>query len=150
MDKKTLKQQIIHDNAEIEKILSAKKAERKTEGFFTMMKLVVIFCLFNGVAWVWCSYILAFHDKITIAENLSKVALTEIIAVVFVYAVKSLIENLSKNNDWPDKKLNIGDSKSSFDSPSSSILNDDESDFVFDWSKYGDQCDENSDDGGKI
>ena len=52
MDKKTLKQQIIHDNAEIEKILSAKKAERKTEGFFTMMKLIVIFCLFNGVAWV--------------------------------------------------------------------------------------------------
>ena len=117
-----------------------------------MMKLIVIFCLFNGVAWVWCSYILAFQDKIAIAENLSKVALTEIIAVVFVYAAKALIENLSKNNDWPDKKLNIGDSKSSFDSPSSSssILNDDESDFVFDWSKYGDQCDENSNDGGKI
>lgn len=150
MDKKTLKQQIIHDNAEIEKILSAKKAKRKTEGFFTMMKLIVIFCLFNGVAWVWCSYILAFQDKIAIAENLSKVALTEIIAVVFVYAAKALIENLSKNNDWPDKKLNIGDSKLSFDSPSSSASDDDESDFVFDWSTYGDQSGENSDDGGKI
>ena len=150
MDKKTLKQQIIHDNAEIEKILSAKISERKTEGFFTMMKLIVIFCLFNGVAWVWCSYILAFQDKIAIAENLSKVALTEIIAVVFVYAAKALIENLSKNNDWPDKKLNIGDSKLSFDSPSSSASDDDESDFVFDWSTYGDQSGENSDDGGKI
>lgn len=115
-----------------------------------MMKLIVMFCLFNGVAWVWCSYILAFQDKVAIAEGLSKVALTEIIAVVFVYAVKSLIENLSKNNDWPDKKLNTSDSKFTFDLPSSSSSSaDEDSDFVFDWSNYGDQGD-NSDDGGKI
>ena len=34
---------------------------------------------------------------------LSQVALTEIIGVVLAYAIKSLVENLSKNNNWPDK-----------------------------------------------
>lgn len=67
------------------------------------MKWVVFLCLFNGFAWVWCSYILAFRDKYQIAESLSEVAITEIIGVVLVYAVKALIENLSKNNSWPDK-----------------------------------------------
>jgi hypothetical protein len=42
-------------------------------------------------------------DKYTIAEQLSQVAITEIIGVVLVYALKSLVENLSKNNQWPDK-----------------------------------------------
>ena len=34
---------------------------------------------------------------------MSQVALTEIIGVVLVYAIKSAVENLSKNNSWPDK-----------------------------------------------
>lgn len=67
------------------------------------MKKVVWACLINGILWVWASYILAALDKVQIAESLSQVALKEIIAVVFVYAVKSLFENLSKNNNWPDK-----------------------------------------------
>lgn len=69
----------------------------------TTMKIIVWFCLFNGIAWVWCSYILAWLGKEQIAESLSQVALTEIIAVVLVYAAKSVFENLSKNNSWPDK-----------------------------------------------
>ncbi len=64
----------------------------------TTMKLIVWVCLLNGIAWVWCSYILAALGKEQIAESLSQVALTEIIGVVFVYAVKSVFENLSKNN----------------------------------------------------
>lgn len=67
------------------------------------MKLIVLVCLANGIAWVWCSYILAWLGKEQIAESLSQVALTEIIGVVLVYAVKSVFENLSKNNSWPDK-----------------------------------------------
>ena len=47
-------------------------------------KKVVWFCLANGVAWVWCSYLLAYLGRADIAENLSKVALTEIVAVVDV------------------------------------------------------------------
>jgi hypothetical protein len=69
----------------------------------TTMKRVVWVCLFNGIAWVWCSYILAWFGRAEIAETLSQVALAEIIGVVLVYALKSGVENLSKNNNWPDK-----------------------------------------------
>lgn len=67
------------------------------------MKRVLWFCVLNGFAWVWCSYILAALDKPQIAEELSKVALVEIIVPVAVYAFKSVVENLSKNNRWPDR-----------------------------------------------
>ena len=67
------------------------------------MKRIVWACVANGFAWVWCSYILAALDKPQIAEELSKVALIEIVAPVAVYAGKSVLENLSKNNHWPDK-----------------------------------------------
>ena len=69
----------------------------------TTMKRVVWFCLGNGVAWVWCSYLLAYLGRSAIAESLSKVAITEIIGVVLCYALKSLFENISKNNTWPDR-----------------------------------------------
>lgn len=80
-----------------------KLERRKARKPFTTMKWIVLFSLLNGYAWVWCSYILAFMDKYTIAEQLSQVAITEIIGVVLVYALKSLVENLSKNNQWPDR-----------------------------------------------
>lgn len=67
------------------------------------MKAVVWFCLCNGCAWVWCSYLLAYLGRAEIAESLSQVALTEIVAVVLAYAIKSAVENLSKHNNWPDK-----------------------------------------------
>lgn len=67
------------------------------------MKRVIWVCLAMGFAWVWCSYILAYLDKPQIAETLSQVAVTEIIGVVLAYAIKSAVENLSKNNCWPDK-----------------------------------------------
>lgn len=67
------------------------------------MKRVLWVCVSNGFAWVWCSYILAALDKPQIAEELSKVALVEIIVPVAVYAFKSVVENLSKNNRWPDR-----------------------------------------------
>lgn len=66
-------------------------------------KRVIWACLLNGIAWVWCSYILAYMDKVQIAESLSQVAVTEIIGVVLAYCIKSAVENLSKNNRWPDK-----------------------------------------------
>lgn len=75
----------------------------KKEKKWTTMKVIVMVCLINGIAWVWCSYILAWLGKEQIAESLSQVALTEIIGVVLVYAAKSVFENLSKNNSWPDK-----------------------------------------------
>lgn len=74
------------------------------------MKRVVWACVVNGFAWVWCSYILAALDKPQIAEELSKVALAEIVAPVIVYALKSVVENLSKNNRWPDRGRGAKDS----------------------------------------
>ena len=78
---------------------SAGRKKRET------MKMVVWICLANGFAWVWCSYILAALDKMQIAESLSQVAVTEIIGVVLAYAIKSAVENLSKNNRWPDRPV---------------------------------------------
>lgn len=72
----------------------------------TTTKRIVWLCLGNGMLWVWCSYLLAWCGRDDIAENLSKAAVTEIIGVVLVYALKSLFENLSKNNAWPDKPKN--------------------------------------------
>lgn len=79
----------------------APKSEKKE---METTKKVIWVCLINGFAWVWCSYILAYLDKMQIAESLSQVAVTEIIGVVLAYCVKSAVENLSKNNHWPDKK----------------------------------------------
>lgn len=69
----------------------------------TTMKIIVWVCILNGLAWVWCSYILALLGREQIAEALSQVALKEIIGVVLIYGLKALFENLSKNNSWPDK-----------------------------------------------
>lgn len=79
------------------RVLRAKDKRMET------MKKVVWACLVNGFMWVWCSYILAYLDRPQIAESLSQVAVTEIIGVLLVYGLKSGIENLSKNNNWPDK-----------------------------------------------
>ena len=68
-----------------------KRLEKRT----TTTKLVVWFCLLNGVAWVWCSYLLAYLGRAEIAESLSKVALTEILATVLTYALKSLSDDTS-------------------------------------------------------
>ena len=86
-------------NRELRAIIKGEAEPVKPE----TMKRFVWACVINGFAWVWCSYILAALDKVQIAEELSKVALVEIIAPVAVYAGKSVLENLSKNNRWPDK-----------------------------------------------
>lgn len=75
--------------------------QEKPQG--TTTKRVIWLCLGNGISWVWCSYILAYLGRVEIAESLSKVAITEIIGVVLIYCLKSLFENISKNNEWPDK-----------------------------------------------
>lgn len=81
------------------------------------MKRFVWACVINGFAWVWCSYILAYLDKPQIAEELSKVALVEIIVPVAVYALKSVVENLSKNNRWPDKGNTLEDTQGDQEPP---------------------------------
>ena len=86
-------------NRELRAALTEGREPDRTE----TMKRVVWVCLAMGIAWVWCSYILAYLDHPQIAESLSQVAVTEIIGVVLAYAIKSSIENLSKHNRWPDR-----------------------------------------------
>lgn len=76
---------------------------RSKRGRTETMKAAVWLCLFNGCAWVWCSYLLAYLGREQIAEQLSGKAVTEIIAVILAYAIKSILENLSKHNNWPDR-----------------------------------------------
>lgn len=84
-------------------------------------KRIVWFCLLNGFLWVWCSYFLAYIGREQIAETLSTVAITEIIGVVLIYCLKSLFENLSKNNNWPDK--NSCSSDESYSETDESVIN---------------------------
>lgn len=95
----------LYEEPEVTEFFAEEPVEEpaKPKKRFETAKLIVWICLLNGFLWVWCSYILAWFGRVQIAENLSQVAVTEIIGVVLAYCVKSAIENLSKNNAWPDK-----------------------------------------------
>lgn len=67
-------------------------------------KLIVAWLLINATIWIYLSYVLAYLGKVEIAEALSRTVVVEVLGVMAVYAIKSLFENLSKNNLWPDKK----------------------------------------------
>ena len=66
--------------------------QQKRTSLKTTTKRALWFCLGNGVGWVWCSYILAYLGKESIAEKLSQTAVTEIVGVVALYCLKSLFE----------------------------------------------------------
>lgn len=89
--------------------MSKKKSKNPFSVFFNWLKKrtnterIVWACLAHGFLWVDCSYILAWFQREEIAQELSKVAITEIIGVVLIYAIKEGSANLSKNNNWPDK-----------------------------------------------
>ena len=63
----------------------------------TYTKRITTFIILNAVAWVWCSYILAWCGRYEIAQGLSQTALTAILGVVITNGVKSTTENVSKN-----------------------------------------------------
>ena len=66
-------------------------------------KRIVYLLMINSAIWVYLSYLLAFLGREQIAENLSEKIVIQIIGVTLIYCVKSLFENLSKHNSWPDK-----------------------------------------------
>lgn len=70
-------------------------------------KLIVAWLVLNGTIWIYLSYALAYLGRAEIAETLSKTIVVEILGVVLVYSLKALLENLSKNNAWPDKTENV-------------------------------------------
>lgn len=72
-----------------------RKVTRKRDKEYSKRMLTKI--IDNSLLMMWGTYILAWFDKIDIAESLSKTIATSIIAVVVGYLAKSVIENISKN-----------------------------------------------------
>lgn len=59
-------------------------------------KLALGFVLVNGMAMMWCSYILAWFDRITIAETLSSTVADVIVGTIIAYLCTKTVENVSK------------------------------------------------------
>lgn len=76
------------------------KQSKRLQMFDTFMKVVTFMIVFHGLTMVTLSYILAFMDKIQIAESLSQTVVTEIIAPFTVYGITKTVENVSKYNNW--------------------------------------------------
>lgn len=79
------------------------KEIKKLQMFDTFMKVMTFIVIIHGIIMVTLSYVLAFMDKITIAENLSQTVVTEIVGPFTVYGITKTIENVSKYNDWIEK-----------------------------------------------
>lgn len=59
-------------------------------------KILVWVIVINGLAMMWCSYILAWFDKIAIAESLSSTVTQVIIGTALGYLLSKTVENVSK------------------------------------------------------
>lgn len=66
-------------------------------------KILIFILVYIGSIMAGFSYYLAYIEKEEIAESLSKAALVELVAPAVIMLIKSLVENLSINNSWPDK-----------------------------------------------
>ncbi len=70
----------------------AKRKKKKAGKYVTYTKRWLTFILINGVIWVYLSYVLAFMDRVQIAETLSTQAVISIIATMIGYFAKSAFE----------------------------------------------------------
>ncbi len=70
----------------------AKRKKKKGKKYITYTKRWLTFILINGVIWVYLSYVLAFMDRVQIAETLSTQAVISIIATMIGYFAKSAFE----------------------------------------------------------
>ena len=87
----------------IERCKNQKAEEKKRIKMFdSFMKIITFTVIIHGLFMVTFSYILAFMDKMQIAESLSQTVVTEIIGPFAVYGITKTIENISKYNTWVD------------------------------------------------
>ncbi|HIT02476.1 MAG TPA: hypothetical protein IAC21_06625 [Candidatus Enterenecus merdae] len=73
----------------------------------TFSHVIVAWLIVNGTCVMWGVLYLAVTGADQIAETLGRYVVTELLGTVGVALAKSVIENLSKNNNWPDKKSGI-------------------------------------------
>lgn len=71
------------------------------------MKRLATVIVYNAIAWVWCSYVLAWCGRIETVQILSQTAITTILGVVISYAFKSMVENISQYG-WRGKNEDAG------------------------------------------
>ena len=62
-------------------------------------KQIMWLLIVNGILWIWCSYLLAFMDKVQIAESLSSNVCTVIIGQIVAYFISKTVENVFKFNN---------------------------------------------------
>jgi len=74
------------------------------KGKLDTSKILIFILIYIGAIMAGFSYYLAYVQREEIAESLSKAALVELVAPAVIMLIKSLVENLSMNNTWPDKK----------------------------------------------
>lgn len=70
---------------------------------------IIKFILINSTIWVYLSYVLAFLGREEIAQDLAVAVVTQLICTIALNHGKATIENLSKNNNWPDKNSGSND-----------------------------------------
>lgn len=73
-----------------------KRKRRAAEDRLEFSKKVMIAVLFNSLLMMWCSYVLAWFDKIAIAETLSSTIADVIVGTVIGYLCTKTVENISK------------------------------------------------------
>jgi len=84
-------------------VLLAIAAWLNDNGKLDTSKIIIFILIYVGAMMAGFSYYLAYIERNEIAESLAKAALIELVAPSVMIFMKSLIENLSMNNCWPDK-----------------------------------------------
>lgn len=74
-----------------------------TRSSLSFSHIIVAWLVVNGTCLLWGVMYLAATGADNIAETLGRYVVTELLGTVGGSLVKSLIENLSINNTWPDK-----------------------------------------------
>ena len=72
------------------------KKRKAAASAWSFSKVVILVVLGNAMLMMWCSYVLAWFDKIAIAETLSSTVAQVIVGTVIGYLCTKTIENVSK------------------------------------------------------
>ncbi len=76
-------------------------------------EIIVFILMYVGFLMIAASYYLAYIGSDETGISLAKVGVTEMIAPPAILLIKAVVENLSKNNSWPDKPATCKDTKPS-------------------------------------
>lgn len=76
----------------------------QARGSLSFSHIIVAWLVVNGTCLLWGVMYLAATGADNIAETLGRYVVAELLGTVGGSLVKSMVENLSQNNNWPDKK----------------------------------------------